>query len=136
MHLGVAISQRGEGLIAPAILDAQTLSSHEMMAGVTDVVGRARKGAFRSSALSESTITVTNLGDLGVERVFGVINPPQVALVGFGRVRECAWASQGQIGARPCVAATLSGDHRVSDGMRGARFLSEIERLLREPERL
>ena len=136
VNLGVAISQRGGGLIAPAIHDAQTLSPDEMMARVTDLVGRARTGALRSSELSDSTITVTNLGDLGVDRVFGVIYPPQVALVGFGRVRECAWASQGLIGARPCVAATLSGDHRVSDGMRGARFLSEVERLLREPERL
>jgi len=136
VNLGVAISQRGGGLIAPAIHDAESLSPEEMMARVTDLVRRARSGVLRSSELSDSTITVTNLGDLGVDRVFGVIYPPQVALVGFGRVHERPWASQGLLGVRPCVVATLSGDHRVSDGMRGARFLGEIERLLREPERL
>ncbi len=106
------------------------------MVRVKDLVRRARAGVLRSSELSESTITVTNLGDLGVDRVFGVIYPPQVAIVGFGRVHDRAWASRGMIGVRPCVVATLSGDHRVSDGMRGARFLGEIERLLKEPEGL
>ena len=69
--------------------------------------------------MSDPTITVTNLGDLGVESVFGVIYPPQVALVGFGRVREQPWAEDGMVSVRPCVVATLSGDHRVSDGIRG-----------------
>lgn len=136
VNLGVAISQRHGGLIAPAIHAAQDLSPEEMMRRVRDLVRRARNGVLRGSELSESTLTVTNLGDLGVERVFGVIYPPQVALVGFGRVHERPTATQGLLGVQPCVIATLSGDHRVSDGMRGAHFLNEIERLLREPERL
>lgn len=136
VNLGVAVSQRGGGLIAPAIHDAASLSAEEMMARVKDLVRRARTGVLRSSELSDPTITVTNLGDLGVDRVFGVIYPPQVALVGFGRVREIPWSSQGLLGVRPSVVATLAGDHRVSDGMRGSRFLSEIERLLSEPEAL
>jgi len=136
VNLGVAISQRSGGLIAPAIHDAEQLSLDEMMARVKDLVRRARNGVLRSSELSDPTITITNLGDLGVDRVFGVIYPPQVALVGFGRVRERPWATDGLLGVRPCVVATLSGDHRVSDGMRGAHFLTEIERLLKEPEKL
>lgn len=136
VNLGVAISQRHGGLIAPAINAAQDLTPEEMMRRVRDLVRRARNGVLRGSELSESTITVTNLGDLGVDRVFGVIYPPQVALVGFGRVHERPTATQGLLGVQPCVIATLSGDHRVSDGMRGAHFLNEIERLLREPERL
>ena len=86
--------------------------------------------------MSDPTITVTNLGELGVEAVFGVIYPPQVALVGFGRVTERPYAHDGMIGVRPCVTATLSADHRVSDGHRGARFLAEIDRLLQEPDEL
>ncbi|HUJ67380.1 MAG TPA: 2-oxo acid dehydrogenase subunit E2, partial [Acidimicrobiales bacterium] len=78
----------------------------------------------------------TNLGDLGVESVFGVIYPPQVALVGFGRVTDRPWAEGGLLGVRPCLTATLSADHRASDGHRGGRFLAEIERLLHHPEEL
>ncbi len=107
-----------------------------MQAALRDLVARARAGRLRSSELSDATVTVTNLGDQGVESVFGVIYPPQVALVGFGRVTERAWASGGMVGARRIVTATLSADHRVSDGHRGAVFLSTLGRLLQEPEKL
>ena len=136
VHLGVAISQRTGGLIAPAIHDVDQISLEEVMARTRDLVRRARNGVLRASEMSDPTLTVTNLGDLGVDSVFGVIYPPQVALVGFGRVREQPWAKDGLLTVRPCVIASLSGDHRVSDGMRGARFLSEIDRLLQEPESL
>ena len=79
---------------------------------------------------------MTNLGDQGVETVFGVIYPPQVALVGFGRVVERPWAQGGMLGVRPVVTATLSADHRVSDGHRGGVFLAAIARLLSKPEKL
>jgi pyruvate dehydrogenase E2 component (dihydrolipoamide acetyltransferase) len=81
-------------------------------------------------------LTVTNLGDQRVTSVFGVIYPPQVALVGFGKVTERPWASGGMLGARLVVTATLSADHRASDGHRGAIFLATIGRLLQEPEKL
>ena len=90
-------------------------------------------GSLRSSEMSDPTITVTNLGDQGVEAVFGVIYPPQVALVGFGAIVERPWAVGGMVGARPVVTATLAADHRASDGIRGARFLAAIDRLLQEP---
>jgi len=136
VHLGVAISMRSGGVMAPAIHDANRLSPHELMAKLRDLVTRARSGVLRSSEMSDPTMTVTNLGDLGVEAVFGVIYPPQVALVGFGRVGERPWASEGMLGVRPCVTATLSADHRVSDGHRGGIFLATIDRLLQEPEGL
>ena len=123
-------------LIAPAIHDAERLSLDELMTQMKDLIRRARTGVLRSSEMSDPTLTVTNLGELGVDSVFGVIYPPQVALVGFGRVREQPWAHGGMVGVRPCVVATLSADHRVSDGMRGAHFLTEIDRLLQEPEKL
>jgi pyruvate dehydrogenase E2 component (dihydrolipoamide acetyltransferase) len=71
-----------------------------------------------------------------VESLFGVIFPPQVAIVGFGKLVERPWVIGGQIVARPLVTATLSADHRVSDGHRGALFLAAVDRLLQEPARL
>jgi len=136
VHVGVAVSLRTGGVIAPAIHDTERLSLDELMEKLRDLVGRARAGALRSSEMSDPTITVTNLGDLGVEAVFGVIYPPQVALVGFGRATERPVAQHGLLGVRPCVTATLSADHRASDGHRGGRFLAEIDRLLQEPEKL
>lgn len=106
------------------------------MQRLRDLVNRARTGSLRSSEMSDPTITVTNLGDQGVESVFGVIYPPQVALVGFGRVVERPWADHGMVGARPVVTATLSADHRASDGREGAVFLSTVDRLLQEPDQL
>lgn len=135
-HVGVAISLRQGGLIAPAIHDVGTKSLSEIMVNLRDLVKRVRAGVLRSSEIADATITVTSLGDQGVETVFGVIYPPQVALVGFGKIVERPWASGGMVGARPVVMASLSGDHRANDGHRGGLFLATIERLLQEPEKL
>ena len=136
VHLGIAISLRGGGLIAPALHNAADLPIEELMAGMRDLVARARTGRLRGSELSDSTITVTNLGEQGVETVYGVIYPPQVALVGFGRVVERPWAVDGLIGVRPVTTITLAGDHRATDGFTGARFLADIEQRLQHPEEL
>jgi pyruvate dehydrogenase E2 component (dihydrolipoamide acetyltransferase) len=136
VHVGLAISLRQGGLVAPAIHDADRKSLDELMRDMLDLVNRARRGVLRSSEMSDPTITVTNLGDQGVETVFGVIYPPQVALVGFGKLTERAWAAQGMVGARPVIAATLSADHRASDGHRGGRFLAAVDRVLQQPEKL
>ena len=106
------------------------------MARLRDLVTRARAGRLRRAELTDATITVTNLGDQGVEAVFGVIYPPQVALVGFGKVTERPVAVDGLIGVRPTVITTLSADHRASDGYTGARFLAVLSDLLQRPEEL
>ncbi len=136
VHVGVAVFLRGGGLVAPAIHDADQLGLDALMGALRDLVGRARAGTLRSSEMSDPTITVTNLGEQGVEDVFGVIYPPQVALVGFGRIVERPWAAGGMLGVRPIVRATLAADHRVSDGHEGARFLGVIDRMLQAPEAL
>ncbi len=136
VHLGVAISLRGGGLIAPALHDADRKSLDELMAGLRELVRRARGGRLRASEMSDPTITVTNLGERGVDLVHGVIYPPQVALVGFGGIRERPWAADGMVGARPVVYATLAADHRASDGHAGSRFLALIDRRLQRPEEL
>jgi pyruvate dehydrogenase E2 component (dihydrolipoamide acetyltransferase) len=136
IHVGVAISLRHGGLVAPAIHDTDRLSLDELMQAVRDLVNRARSGALRSSEFSDPTITVTSLGEQGVETTFGIIYPPQVAIVGFGKVAERPWSVEGQIVSRALVNATLSGDHRVTDGHRGGLFLAAVDRLLQEPGKL
>ena len=136
VHLGVAISLRGGGLITPAIRGADDLAPGELMAKLRDLVNRARAGRLRSSEMTDATITVTNLGDQGVESVTGVIYPPQVALVGFGKIVERPWAVNGLLGIRPVVVTTLAADHRATDGYTGGRFLTAIAELLQRPEEL
>ena len=136
VHVGVAISLRGGGLVAPALKHTDHLSIDELMKNFRDLIQRARAGSLRSSELSDPTVTVTSLGEQGVEAVFGIIYPPQVALVGFGKVVERPWSSDGKIVSRPVITATLSADHRVSDGHRGGIFLSAVDRMLRDPEKL
>ncbi|KXF87308.1 branched-chain alpha-keto acid dehydrogenase subunit E2 [Rhodococcus ruber Chol-4] len=135
-HVGVAVSLRQGGLIAPAIHDVADLALPELMAALADLVKRARAGSLRSSEMSDPTVTVTNLGEEGVESVYGVIYPPQVALVGFGKPTRRPWVDGDTVRPVSAVTATLAADHRVSDGRRGALFLTEIAELLQHPERL
>ena len=135
-HVGVAISMRGGGLIAPALHDVAAKNLTLLMRELADLVKRSRAGGLRSSEIADPTVTVTNLGDQGVESVFGVIYPPQVALVGFGRIAERPWVDDGRVIALPVVTASLSADHRVSDGHRGARFLARLNETLQQPEAL
>jgi pyruvate dehydrogenase E2 component (dihydrolipoamide acetyltransferase) len=136
INVGVAIALRGGGLVAPAIHRTDELSLDELMHAFRDLVSRARSWSLRASEMSDPTITVTSLGERGVESVFGVIFPPQVAIVGFGTLVERPWISDGQILPCPVVHASLSADHRVTDGHRAAAFLSTIDRHLQEPEEL
>jgi len=136
VHVGVAVSLRGGGLVAPALHDADRQSLGDLMRSFRDLVQRARAGGLRSSELSDPTITVTSLGEQGAESVFGIVYPPQVAIVGFGRVVARPWVVDGTIVSRPVVTATLAADHRVTDGHRGSRFLSAVDRLVHEPARL
>ena len=136
VHLGMAIAMRGGGLVAPAIHDADKKSLDALMGDLRDLTTRVRGGRLRSSEMSDPTITLTNLGEQGVAGVFGVIYPPQVAIVGLGKVTERAWAHQGTVAIRKVMTATLSADHRASDGHRGGLFLAALARLLQEPEKL
>ncbi|HUZ91855.1 MAG TPA: dihydrolipoamide acetyltransferase family protein [Methylocella sp.] len=136
VHVGMAISIRGGGLAAPAIHDADQLSCDELMTRMRDLVQRMRDGRIRSSEIADATITVSSLGERGVEALYAVIYPPQVAIVGFGTVVARPWVVDDAVVPRPLVTITLSGDHRVSDGHGGALFLAEIGKLLQEPDRL
>jgi pyruvate dehydrogenase E2 component (dihydrolipoamide acetyltransferase) len=136
VHVGVAIAIRGGGLAAPALHDVDQMPLDELMTRMRDLVQRTRAGRIRSSEMSDPTITVSSLGERGVDALYGVIYPPQVAIVGFGKPVARPWVVDGAIGPRSIVTVTLAADHRVSDGHAGALFLAEIGRLLQEPEKL
>ncbi|MBC6445868.1 2-oxo acid dehydrogenase subunit E2 [Actinokineospora xionganensis] len=136
VDLGMAVAVRGGGLLVPVLPQADTLPLAEIMRGLREQATRARSGRPRASDLGQASITVTNLGDLGVEVVHGVIHPPQVALVGFGAVVERPWSVDGLLGVRPVVTVTLAADHRATDGAVGARFLHMIDNSLQTPEEL
>jgi pyruvate dehydrogenase E2 component (dihydrolipoamide acetyltransferase) len=136
IHVGWAVSLRGGGLVAPAIHDAGRMDFDPLMDALRDVVKRARAFRLRGSELSDPTVTVTSLGEQGVESVYGVIYPPQVALVGFGKIVQRPWVVEDAVQPRSIVQASLAGDHRASDGHRGGLFLSTVDRLLQEPETL
>lgn len=136
IHIGWAIALRGGGLVAPAIHDVDRQPLPGLMSALRDLVQRARSGSLRSSELTDPTITVTSVGERGAESVLGVIYPPQVAIVGFGRIVERPWLVDGRIAARPVVAASLAADHRVSDGHVGGLLLAAIDRALQAPEQL
>jgi pyruvate dehydrogenase E2 component (dihydrolipoamide acetyltransferase) len=136
VDLGLILSLRSGGLLVPVIAAADRLTVEETMARTKELTRRARAGRLRGTDLAPPSITVSNLGDQGVESVLGVIYPPQVALVGFGAVTDRPWAVDGLLGVRPVVTATLAGDHRATDGATGSRLLKTIDRLLQTPEEL
>jgi pyruvate dehydrogenase E2 component (dihydrolipoamide acetyltransferase) len=133
IHLGVAVALKGGGVLVPAIMDAQDMSLQELNRSFQELLVRARKGHLKNRELTEGTITITNVGDLGTDEVFGIIFPPQVALVGLGRVQKTAVVDDGVFGERFVIDLTLSADHRVSDGLTGASFIGQIEKKLLNP---
>ena len=136
IHLGVATSLRGGGLVVPALHHVNRKTLPPLMEELRDLVQRARSGTLRSSDLTDGTITVTSLGERSADMVLGVIYPPQTAIVGFGAVVERPWVVGGAVVPRPVITVSLAADHRASDGHRGAAFLATIERLLQAPEEL
>ncbi|WP_346840095.1 dihydrolipoamide acetyltransferase family protein [Microbulbifer sp. SAOS-129_SWC] len=136
VHIGVAISLRSGGLVVPALHSVQDKGIDALMPEFADLVNRARGGHLRATELQDATITVTSLGEQGVETVFPIIYPPQVAIVGFGSIVERVWPVDGKPQLRRIINASLAADHRVSDGHRGGIFLTELDRLLQEPEAL
>jgi pyruvate dehydrogenase E2 component (dihydrolipoamide acetyltransferase) len=136
VHVGCAIALREGGLVAPALHDVNAKSLDVVGREFADLVARTRAGGLRSSEMSDATITVTNLGDLGVDSAYAIINPPQVAIVAFGRIVERAWVIGGRIEPRSVVTVSVSADHRAVDGRTAGLFLVAVERALQAPEAL
>jgi pyruvate dehydrogenase E2 component (dihydrolipoyllysine-residue acetyltransferase) len=136
VNVAMAISLRSGGLVTPHVADADQCSLDQIMATLNELVAGARSGTLRASWMTGSTITITNLGDTGADLVHGVISPPQVALVGFGRSRRSPWVIDDLVAIRPIVTVTLAADHRATDGAGGSRFLATIAHHLEHPEDL
>jgi pyruvate dehydrogenase E2 component (dihydrolipoamide acetyltransferase) len=136
INMGFVISLRTGGIIVPTIHQADLKSCDDIMKALNDIIPRARAMKLRSSELSDSTITITNLGEGGADSVFGVIYPPQVAIIGFGSIAEQPFAENGMLGIRSVVHVTLAADHRASDGLTGSRFLISLNKQLQNPESL
>ena len=136
VNTGVAVALRGGGLVAPALMNANDMNLEQTMAGMRDLVARARAGRLRSSEMTLGTITVSSLGDTGAEEMIGVIFPPQVALVGLGAPHLRPWVVNGEVVPRHVVRLTISADHRVSDGRQVARYIAAFEDAIQKPETL
>ncbi|MDX5483112.1 MAG: 2-oxo acid dehydrogenase subunit E2 [Hymenobacteraceae bacterium] len=136
INVGYVVALRTGGIMVPTIHEADTKSLDDIMLALNDLIPRARALRLRSSELADSTITVTSLGEGGVETFYGVIYPPQVALVGFGGITEQPWAENGMLAVRPVLTATLAADHRATDGSTGSRFLTAIKNYLQHPDKL
>jgi pyruvate dehydrogenase E2 component (dihydrolipoamide acetyltransferase) len=136
IHVGVATALRGGGLIAPAIHDADELTIDSAMTKLRDVVERVRSGRMRGSEMTDPTVTLSILGEDMADRVFPVIYPPQVAIIGCGAIRERPWIVKGAVVARRVMEVAVAADHRVSDGRTAARFLKRLEAILNKPELL
>jgi len=136
VNVAMAISLRRGGLVTPQIERADERSLDDVMAALQELVTAARTGNLRASWMTGATITITHLGDSGADLVHGVISPPQVALVGFGRARERAWVIGGDIAVRPVVTSTLAADHRATDGAVGSRFIATLAQHIDHPEDL
>lgn len=136
IHIGFVVSLRTGGIIVPTVHDAGRKSLDEIMLSLSDIITRSRSARLRSSDLTDSTITITNLGEGSVEKVFGVIYPPQVALVGFGGITDQPWAENGKVDSRPVLTVTLAADHRATNGNMGSKFLIAVKDYLQQPEQL
>lgn len=136
IHVAFVVSLRTGGIMVPAILDTGKKSLTELMKSLNDIIPRARALKLRGSEINEATITVTSLGDIGVETIYGIIYPPQVAIVGFGIIKEQAWVINNKVEVRPILSATLAADHRATDGIIGSKFLMALKKYLEKPELL
>ena len=126
-----------EGLVAPVIAKADTLSMRELVPRVKDLVRRARDHELSPEELSGGTFTISNLGMMGIDSFDAIINTPEAAILAVGRVRTVPeWREDGWWAPRRVISATLSVDHRVADGADGARFLADLQSVLSDWELL
>jgi pyruvate dehydrogenase E2 component (dihydrolipoamide acetyltransferase) len=122
-----------EGLIAPAILDCGRKTVVEIAQASRSLAERARSGSLKPDEFSAGTFTVSNLGMYGIDELIAIIQPPQTAILGVGRIKPQPVARDGNVTVADVMTLALSGDHRVTDGALGAQFLGEIKRLLEAP---
>ncbi len=133
VNLGIAVAT-DRGLLVPVVTDAQSMTTRQMVARVTELIGGARDGSLSPAELQGSTFTVSNFGALGLDDGVPVINYPEAAILGMGSLRERAVVVDGVVVARPTMTLTCVFDHRVADGAQVAEFLCELKQLIETPE--
>ncbi len=136
VNIGLAVSLRGGGLVILTLRDPAAQPLPSLSQQIRELTQRARAGRLKASELADATLTVTSLGDRGVDAVWGVIYPPQLAIVGFGTVAKRPVVVADRVEARPAVTATLAADHRALDGHRAGLYLNAIAEQLQQPEEL
>jgi pyruvate dehydrogenase E2 component (dihydrolipoamide acetyltransferase) len=132
INIGLAVAL-DDGLVVPVIRDADKLSLSEIAARRINLVARAQNNRLRLEDISEGTFTISNLGMYGVDHFQAIVNPPQAAILAVGRILDKVVPVNGQALVQPVISLSLSCDHRVVDGARGARFLEELADLIEEP---
>jgi pyruvate/2-oxoglutarate dehydrogenase complex dihydrolipoamide acyltransferase (E2) component len=135
VHLGLAVDAE-EGLIVPVVRDADSLTLRELAAHSRELASRARANRLTLEDVRGGTFTVTSLGQLGVDFFTPIVNPPEVAILGIGRVFARLALRDGQVEERWAMTLSLSFDHRAVDGAPAARFLLDVKRLLELPAAL
>ena len=133
INLGVAVDSE-QGLIVPVLHGADRLSIGEIARATRDLGAKAQEGKLALTDLEGGTFTVTNLGGLGVDWFTPVLNPPQCAILGVGRVRRVPAVVDDDIMVRDVATLVLSFDHRVVDGAPCARFLAHLKALIETPD--
>ncbi|GAA1852040.1 dihydrolipoamide acetyltransferase family protein [Myceligenerans crystallogenes] len=132
VNLGLAV-QGERGLIAPAVLGAERMTTARLDAAIRDVVARAREGRTTAEELTAGTFTLNNYGGLGVDGSAPIINHPQVAMLGVGRVIDRPWVVDGQVTPRRIAQVSFVFDHRVCDGVEAAAFLRAVTGAVEDP---
>ncbi|MFD4419998.1 dihydrolipoamide acetyltransferase family protein [Agromyces sp. NPDC058484] len=132
VNLGIA-AQTPRGLLVPVVHGAERMSLRELRDGITAHSEEAESGAFPPSALTGGTFTLNNYGTLGVDGSAAIINHPEAAMLGVGRLVERPWVIDGEVAVRTVTELTLSFDHRVCDGAEAAAFLTFVSRCIERP---
>jgi pyruvate dehydrogenase E2 component (dihydrolipoamide acetyltransferase) len=135
VNMGIAIAVN-DGVVAAVIPNAHSASLSEIAALRRDVAVRARAGKLRPADIADATFTISNLGMYQVDQFSAIITPPQAAILAVGAIADRVVPIQGQPAVRPMMTLTISCDHRVADGARAARFLSDLAEALQQPEKL
>jgi len=135
VNVGVAVATE-KGLVVPVIHKADKKSLTEIASTVKELVEKAKQGKLSRKELTGGTFTVTNLGMYGVDVFIPIINPPEAAILGVGRVTEKPAIVNKEVRVKPVVQLSLSFDHRIMDGAPAAQFLQRAKQLLENPEAL
>ncbi len=133
VHIGIAVDTDA-GLVVPVVRDVPRLSLRELSIRSRDLIERARQRKLSTSELQGGTFTVTSLGAFGIDAFTPIINYPECAILGIGRIRRCPAVIEGQVAIRDQVTLSLTFDHRITDGVPAARFLQTLSALIENPK--